>query len=421
MKQRKLTRLVCIILAVVMVLSLVAYALTLVVGAASSKEILKELEALRAEQSEIKAKSDALEASIQQNQSKTQTLVQQKADLDQQMEITRTTINNLHEQVQQYSLLIAEKQKELEAAQDAEAQLQEQYRTRLRSMEETGSVSYWSILFQASSFSDLLDRVDMIREIAKSDQVILEQLAAATAAVEKERTELEQQRQELEQTEQELNEQQTLQEQQREESNKMILQMQVEYAALSEDYKAAEAAEDELRKTIKQTETAYFNALSKEEAERIAALNKANNNKANPNSAGATATGGFLFPLAWSNGVTCAYGPRTHPIYGYQSNHTGVDLGSGMNTEIYATKSGTVTASSYGEANGYYTTINHGDGYSSLYAHMVSNEVSVGDYVTQGQVIGHVGLSGWTTGAHLHFEILYNGSNVNPMNYISLS
>ena len=304
--------------------------------------------------------------------------------------------------------------------QEAEAQLQEQYRARLRSMEETGSVSYWSILFQASSFSDLLDRVDMIREIAKSDQVILEQLAAATAAVEKERTELEQQRQELEQTEQELNEQQTLQEQQREESNKMILQMQVEYAALSEDYKAAEAAEDELRKTIKQTETAYFNALSKEEAERIAALNKANNNKVSQNAAGATATGGFLFPLAWSNGVTCAYGPRTHPIYGYQSNHTGVDLGSGMNTEIYATKSGTVTASSYGEANGYYTTINHGDGYSSLYAHMVSNEVSVGDYVTQGQVIGHVGMSGWTTGAHLHFEILYNGSNVNPMNYISL-
>ena len=421
MKQRKLTRLVCIILAVVMVLSLVAYALTLVVGAASSKEILKELEALRAEQSEIKAKSDALEASIEQNQSKTQTLVQQKADLDQQMEITRTTINNLHAQVQQYSLLIAEKQKELEAAQDAEARLQEQYRTRLRSMEETGSVSYWSILFQASSFSDLLDRVDMIREIAKSDQLILKQLAEATAAVERERTELEQQRQELEQTEQELNEQQTLQEQQREESNKMILQMQVEYAALSEDYKAAEAAEDELRETIKRTETAYFNALSKEEAARIAAQNKANNNKANPNSAGATATGGFLFPLAWSNGVTCAYGPRTHPIYGYQSNHTGVDLGSGMNTEIYATKSGTVTASSYGEANGYYLTINHGDGYSSLYAHMVSNEVSVGDYVTQGQVIGHVGLSGWTTGAHLHFEILYNGSNVNPMNYISLS
>ena len=118
--------------------------------------------------------------------------------------------------------------------------------------------------------------------------------------------------------------------------------------------------------------------------------------------------------------MTCAYGPRTHPIYGYNGFHYGVDLGSSMNTAIYATKSGTVTASSYGNANGYYVTINHGDGYSSLYAHMVSNEVSVGDYVTQGQVIGHVGTSGWSTGPHLHFEIYLNGSNVNPMSYISV-
>lgn len=421
MKNRRVvTRVVCIVLAAVMLLSLVSYALMLSVGAASSSEILKELEKLRAEQSEIKAKSDALEESISQNQNKTQSLVQQKSELDQQMEITRTSINNLNEQVQQYSLLIAEKQKELESAQQAENDLQEKYRTRLRAMEETGSISYWSILFQANSFSDLLDRVDMIREIAKSDQTILEQLSAATAAVASERAELEQQRAELEQAEQELNAQQTLMEEQRAESDSMIIQMQIEYNALSEEYKTAEEAEDAIRETIKKTETDYFNALSKEEAARIAAENKKNNNKADASSAGATATGGFLFPLAWSNGVTCAYGPRIHPIYGYQSNHTGVDLGASMNTAIYATKSGTVTSSTYGDANGYYMTINHGDGYSSLYAHMVSNEVSVGDYVTQGQVIGHVGTSGWSTGPHLHFEILYNGSNVNPMNYISV-
>ena len=198
--------------------------------------------------------------------------------------------------------------------------------------------------------------------------------------------------------------------------------MQIEYAALSDEFKAAEEAEDAIRQTIKKTETDYFNALQKEkaEAERIAALNRQNNNKADSNSAGATASGGFLFPLGWSNGVTCAYGPRTHPIYGYQGFHYGVDLGSSMNTAIYATKSGTVTASSYGEANGYYVTINHGDGYSSLYAHMVSNEVAVGDYVTQGQVIGHVGTSGWSTGPHLHFEIYLNGSNINPMTCISV-
>ena len=127
-----------------------------------------------------------------------------------------------------------------------------------------------------------------------------------------------------------------------------------------------------------------------------------------------------MFPLAYSTGVTCAYGPRIHPINGNQSFHYGVDLAAGMNTEIYATKSGTVTTATYGEANGYYVAISHGDGYSSVYAHMTNYVVSVGDTVSQGQLIGYVGTTGWSTGPHLHFEILYGGSNVNPMNYISL-
>ena len=415
-------RVISIVLAVLILGSLVSGALVVLVNAASSSEIKDELVALREQQAEIQAKSDALEASINENQSKTQTIVSQKADIDQQMEISREKIENLKAQVQQYSLLIAEKQKEVDASVEKEETLQNQYKTRIRSMEETGRVSYWSILFQASSFSDLLDRVDMIQEIAESDQLMLKQLQAATEAVKAERAELEQQKAELETAQVQLNEEQAVLEAQREQADKLILQMQIEYAALSDEFKAAEEAEDEIRQNIKKTETEYFNALQKEkaEAERIAALNRQNNTKADPNSSGATSTGGFLFPLAYSNGVTCAYGPRTHPIYGYNGFHYGVDLGSSMNTAIYATKSGTVTASSYGNANGYYVTINHGDGYSSLYAHMVSNEVSVGDYVTQGQVIGHVGTSGWSTGPHLHFEIYLNGSNVNPMSYISV-
>lgn len=415
-------RVVSIVLAVLILGSLVSGALVMLVNAASSSEIKSELVKLREQQAEIEARSKELETSINENQSRTKTIVEQKADIDQQMEISRQKIENLKEQIQQYSLLIAEKQKEVDASVAREESLQQQYKTRIRSMEETGSVSYWSILFQASSFSDLLDRVDMIHEIAKSDQLMLQQLSEATAAVKAEREELEQQKTELEAAQVELADEQAVLEAQREQADKLIIQMQIEYAALSDEFKAAEEAENAIRQTIKKTETDYFNALQKEkaEAERIAALNRQNNNKADSNSAGATASGGFLFPLGWSNGVTCAYGPRTHPIYGYQGFHYGVDLGSSMNTAIYATKSGTVTASSYGEANGYYVTINHGDGYSSLYAHMVSNEVAVGDYVTQGQVIGHVGTSGWSTGPHLHFEIYLNGSNINPMTCISV-
>ncbi len=420
----KIVRIISIVLAAVILLSLVSTALIVMVHAASSSEIKSKLADLRAKQAEIQKQSDELEKSIAENKDQTKTLVGQKAEIDQEMEMSRQKIENLNEQIQQLNLLIAEKQTELEASVAKEEALQKQYKARLRSMEETGSVSYWSILFRASSFSDLLDRVDMIREIAESDQLMLKQLSAATQAVETERADLEQQKQDLQQTETDLAAEQAELETKRAKADTLITQMQAEYASLSDEFLAAEADEAAVREQIKKTETDYFNALAKEQAAAAAAAAAANktsnSNNSSSSSSGGASSGGFAFPLAYSTGVTCAYGPRVHPINGNKSFHYGVDLAAGMNTEIYATKSGTVTGATYGEANGYYVTINHGDGYSSIYAHMTNYVVSVGDSVKQGQLIGYVGTTGWSTGPHLHFEILYNGSNVNPMNYISL-
>lgn len=421
----KIVRIISIVLAAVILLSLVSTALIVMVHAASSSEIKSKLADLRAKQAEIQKQSDELEKSIAENKDQTKTLVGQKAEIDQEMEMSRQKIENLNEQIQQLNLLIAEKQTELEASVAKEEALQKQYKARLRSMEETGSVSYWSILFRASSFSDLLDRVDMIREIAESDQLMLKQLSAATQAVETERADLEQQKLDLQQTEDDLAVEQAELETKRAKADTLITQMQAEYASLSDEFLAAEADEAAVREQIKKTETDYFNALAKEQAAAAAAAAAANkpssgNNSSSSSSSGGASSGGFAFPLAYSTGVTCAYGPRVHPINGNKSFHYGVDLAAGMSTEIYATKSGTVTGATYGEANGYYVTINHGDGYSSIYAHMTNYVVSVGDSVKQGQLIGYVGTTGWSTGPHLHFEILYSGSNVNPMNYISL-
>lgn len=422
----KIVRIISIVLAAVILLSLVSTALIVMVHAASSSEIKSKLADLRAKQAEIQKQSDELEKSIAENKDQTKTLVGQKAEIDQEMEMSRQKIENLNEQIQQLNLLIAEKQTELEASVAKEEALQKQYKARLRSMEETGSVSYWSILFKASSFSDLLDRVDMIREIAESDQLMLKQLSAATQAVETERADLEQQKLDLQQTEDDLAVEQAELETKRAKADTLITQMQAEYASLSDEFLAAEADEAAVREQIKKTETDYFNALAKEQAAAAAAAAAAANkpssgsNSSSSSSSGGASSGGFAFPLAYSTGVTCAYGPRVHPINGNKSFHYGVDLAAGMNTEIYATKSGTVTGATYGEANGYYVTINHGDGYSSIYAHMTNYVVSAGDSVKQGQLIGYVGTTGWSTGPHLHFEILYNGSNVNPMNYISL-
>lgn len=420
----KIVRIISIVLAAVILLSLMSTALIVMVHAASSSEIKSKLADLRAKQAEIQKQSDELEKSIAENKDQTKTLVSQKAEIDQEMEMSRQKIENLNEQIQQLNLLIAEKQTELEASVAKEEALQKQYKARLRSMEETGSVSYWSILFRASSFSDLLDRVDMIREIAESDQLMLKQLSAATQAVETERADLEQQKLDLQQTEDDLAVEQAELETKRAKADTLITQMQAEYASLSDEFLAAEADEAAVREQIKKTETDYFNALAKEQAAAAAAAAAANktsnSNNSSASSSGGASSGSFAFPLAYSTGVTCAYGPRVHPINGNKSFHYGVDLAAGMNTEIYATKSGTVTGATYGEANGYYVTINHGDGYSSIYAHMTNYVVSVGDSVKQGQLIGYVGTTGWSTGPHLHFEILYNGSNVNPMNYISL-
>ena len=421
MKSRnKLTRIVCVALAVVMLVSLVSTALIMLVNAASSKEIEKELVDLRAQQAELKKQSDALKAEINQNEAETQTLIEKKADIDRQMDVSRQTIENLNEQIQQYSLLIAEKQTELESSLAEEEALNEQYKARLRSMEETGSISYWSILFGARSFSDLLDKVAMIQEIAKSDQLMMEKMAAMSEKIAGERADLETQMDELNAAKDELAAQQAELETQRAESDELLIQMAKEYETMSAEYEDYEAMEDELSKQIAQSETDYFNALSREEAARIAAAAKNNTNSSSSGSSGSASASGFVFPMAYATKITDAYGYRIHPLSGTKKWHNGVDFAAGEGTAIYATKAGTVTSATYNEAYGNMVTINHGDGYSSLYGHMTKYIVSVGETVSAGQTIGYVGSTGWSTGPHLHFTIYYNGSDVNPLNYVSM-
>ena len=416
--RNKFKRIVCIALAVIMTLSLVSTALIRMVHAASSKEIEKELVDLRAQQAELKKQSDALKAEINQNEAETQTLIEKKADIDKQMDMSRQTIENLNAQIQQYSLLIADKQSELEDSLAEEAALNEQYKARLRTMEETGKISYWSILFGARSFSDLLDKIDMIQEIAKADQLMMEKLKAMSEKIAGERADLETQMDDLNAAKDELAVQQAELETQRAESDELLIQMAKEYESMSAEYADYEAMEDELSAQIAKSETDYFNALSREQAAAIAA---AAAQKPSNGSSAAPSSSGFVFPLAYATKITDAYGYRIHPLSGTKKWHNGVDFAAGEGTAIYATKAGTVTSATYNEAYGNMVTINHGDGYSSLYGHMTNYIVSVGDTVSAGQTIGYVGSTGWSPGPHLHFTTDYNGADVNPLHYVSMS
>ncbi len=123
---------------------------------------------------------------------------------------------------------------------------------------------------------------------------------------------------------------------------------------------------------------------------------------------------------SWTS-ISSSYGSRIHPITGQMSFHSGIDIPASEGTPIIATRSGTVKIATYNSSYGNYVEIDHGDGSSSRYAHMLNNSiaVSVGQSVVQGQMIGKVGTTGSSTGNHLHFEIRVSNQTVNPTDYVN--
>ena len=112
------------------------------------------------------------------------------------------------------------------------------------------------------------------------------------------------------------------------------------------------------------------------------------------------------------------FGNRVHPIFGTVRFHAGVDFSADMGDPIQAAASGTVTQAKYREGYGNTVMIDHGDGWSTLYAHLSSFAVSVGAQVALGQTIGAIGSTGWSTGPHLHFEIRFEGVPQDPAKYL---
>ena len=122
--------------------------------------------------------------------------------------------------------------------------------------------------------------------------------------------------------------------------------------------------------------------------------------------------GGYIWPV---NGgyISC-------PIWGY-SGHTGTDIAAPAGTTIWASKGGTVAYAGWSNGYGYNVLINHGDGTKTRYAHCSSRAVYTGQQVSQGQVVGYVGQTGWASGNHCHFEIISNGTFLDARNYIGYS
>ena len=418
-------------LAVVMTVMLAVGAVPTSVRAESSSEIRNQISALEQEKAGLQAQLDALEQQKKDNLSEIQDAIDQKNNIDKQIVLIIQEIENTNNQISAYNVLIADKQDELDEAETRLADLRAANKERIRTMEEEGPLSFWSVLFKANSFADLLDRLNMIEEIAEADQRRMEAIREAADEVIFAQQELQNSKAELESTKAELDASQTALQEKRAESDALLADLisrGEEYQQLLEE---GELAVEDLLLEIAAKEQKYNEAKQKEyeqwlststppettkpkEPEKEEEQEKEEEEPSSPPS-----SGGWIVPCSYVY-VSSTFRPdRYHPILGYVRPHNGIDLAAYQGTPIYATRSGTVTTATEGAEAGNYVVINHGDGFSSVYMHMYYYIVSPGQYVSAGECIGYVGTTGLSEGPHLHFGISYNGTYVNPANYMN--
>lgn len=452
--KKRTTAILAGIMAGIMLLSLLGGLLTTMVSAApSSSSIRKEIDELEEEKAKIDAEIAGLEDQIADNMDEMEQIVAQKDLIDRQVFLLNEERTNLNAQITAYGQLVADKQDELDAAQKRLTDLNEKNRERIRAMEKNGEVSYWSVLFQATDFMDLLDRVRMIFQINQADQECLQELNEAADEVtevkkslESEMAALQASRDELAANEEELNGK-------RAEADKLLSQLVARGAEYEELVQEAEEESDAMIRDILQKQKEFDAAKKEEERQAFlewkrqeeerrrqeeAAKNPggsgssggsgAGHSSGNTGNLGGSGTAGtprtvdgitWLMPITYFH-FTSPFGMRLHPIYHTWKLHAGVDLSAPAMTPIYASRDGQVSIAKGGGSGGNWVMVNHFDGYSTAYMHMTYYTVKVGQNVKAGDLLGYCGSTGAATGPHLHFAVYYNGVAVNPADYIAI-
>ena len=398
------------VMAAIMLLSLLASIIP-AVSAKSASELRDELNTLKTERKQYQEQIDNLESQIDENMSEIEKIVAEKDRIDHEISLLYQQMDNINKQITAYGLLIADKQDELDAARAHYAELKAKNKERIRAMEENGKLSYWSVLFEANSFADLLDRLQMVEEIAKADQRRLNEMRDAAQAVEEAQAALNAEKAELENTRAELDGIEKELEVKRQEADAILAELNARGDEFEDLLAQYHDKDEELIAQIAKKEQEYNEQKRKEE--------QAQQQQKPPSRPDSTVTNGIKWTMPCNYvRFSSSYGYRTHPITGEWKFHSGVDLAGPEGTPIVATRDGTVTSAAYHSGNGNYVAINHGDGFSSSYLHMTRYVVSVGQKVKAGQVIGYMGNTGASKGSHLHFTIYYNGSTVNPADYL---
>ena len=407
MKNKKVVRIIAIVLVLVSLLSIMIAAVSSL-GVSASAVTQSQIDSLRSQSKTLNDKKNAIQSEINSLQYEQLSAMAKKTVLDNRIALTEQEIENISETIELYYGLITEKEREVVEAQIREDEQLALYKRRVRIMEENGAVSYIAVIFDAASFSDLLARIDFVGDIMRSDEAAYKNLVEARLETIAAKEALEQAVAEQELEREALIVKQAELAQQVDEALEIL-------AALQEDIDIRNALQKEIDEEREKLQ-AEIKRKVQELAEQEAAAARAGNASTTVNGSGT---------LGWpavSNVVTSEFGTRKHPVYGDMRSHLGIDVRAAYGSNIYAADGGKVITATYSSSYGNYVVISHGsNGMTTLYAHMSKLSVKAGDTVSKGTVVGKAGSTGTSTATHLHFEVSINGDRKNPLNYYDKS
>lgn len=410
--------------------------------------------------SQLQKQSSAFKNQISSVQSQINSTKQQKAstqseiqELDRQLASVQAEITQLNTKIQETTANLNKFQQELK---EAIATREAHYNTlkkRIRVMYEYGNSGYLEALLSSDNFSDFITRLEYTNKLVEYDNKVLkdythseEVIATNVKTIAKDKKQIEDMKAEQAKKQQILDNniarknqivkqldsnQSTYEAQiadlQQQDANVQALIQKAEAEAKAREAAAAKAKADAAAKA-KAAQAAKAKSSSSSSTKSSTKSRSSSYNTGSSNTSGGSSSATvyssngkhYQYPIPAYNGYkpNSGYGYRSSPIAGGTEFHTGVDLKATLNTDVIAAESGTVIYAGWRGGYGKCVIIDHGGGYSTLYAHNNVLKVSVGQTVQRGQVIAGAGTTGYSTGVHSHFEVRINGQHTNPTGYI---
>lgn len=390
------------------------------------KEISEEQERL---DNEIEAAQD----DIKKETEKQEAILKKIKSVNEKIEVLNSYMTQLEIEISTNKRLIANKKQEIEKGVD-------DFKKRLRAMYLAGDESYTSVILNSNDFYDILMRMELVKRVASHDNQMIDDLIAKKEEYEEAQKELEDKQSEYDSQYDELNKQKAELDELYDSSKKAKKELQDQKKKLEEqnqDYlEERRQFEADLSGILKSSYGDSSDDTMREAAELAAnsALESLHEYYGKLEEDGQEIPEDecqykFAWPVPGHYYVSSGVGER------WGTYHTGLDITGAKGTDIHASESGTVIRTNtscehdYGKEEscgcgggyGNFIIIDHGNEFITLYGHLTEVDVEVGDVVKKGDLIGHMGSTGFSTGDHLHFEIRYQGYYLNPAAYVSIN